>query len=243
MSVRSIREIKNGQDLNYRHFIRALGIFDQAINGKKHISIDKVKVKKRDYLVIDKLIKHQLASTICCFDDRIDDERDEIYTNNFPDYINTCFNQMVEAKKKIRLNLHWLNRAYPGFKEHFLDKQFPNLVLFDIVGSIFYSCKHLTVSMDQWDSGKNITSSYLENGLLKVLQRLNDVYHSKLKQIIIEKIRVQFNKQDLQKQKFNFYNHNWKLEVKKNDGQASSNLLLTNLRSSLTKLNFSRSFN
>eukprot|EP01083_Nonionella_stella_P064811 169266_1 len=233
LCIRSVRQIQNGREVNYYYFIRALSVFNQAIEGKRHLRIETV--RKKDYDIVHKLIKHQLASMSV-----IDVIEDEIYSNHFPDYINSCFNRLVQSKKKIQINLFWLRRAYPGFQKEFIDDDCPNLVRFDVLCAIFYCCTKVTVHMDQFDTDRNITVRCLKR-LRQVLIRLNNIYHSRVRQISIQGTKQLFAKQELIKQKFIFNGCGWKLEVQTSLKKDESNLLLTNLNVKRSTLAYSRS--
>ena len=123
-----------------------------------------------------------------------------------------------------------------------MDKKYKSLVLFDVVGSLFFSCTNLTVCMDDYDISKNIDVKYLQQ-LVVVLRRLNNIYHSKLKKIKIANIRHEMQRDEVNQQCFKFYHVNWKLDIQQIPNDAQCNLVLTRRKSVKLSMRISRSLN
>ena len=131
------------------------------------------------FKVIQRLIRHQLA-----LQNVVEMDHDAEYENTYPEYINSCFDQMVRSRKEIAINIHWLNRSYPKLKQLCFHSKCPSLPLFNVIGCIFYRAHTLTISMDATSSDRELTSEYFDC-LSREIGELNKVLISKLRKIRI----------------------------------------------------------
>eukprot|EP01084_Bolivina_argentea_P251916 422699_1 len=183
LQLRSIRIVSNRH--NYKHFVKALTLFNKIIAATRLSPNEIKKVTQTDYKAIVGMIKHHIGEK----------------TNKFPEYINACFDQLVCNKSVIRVNIEYMKLQYPLFYQIFVDKNHDiyfvksldnNLLAFDFIANLFQQC--VEISSIETDSEENAFSGqahmYLSS-LINILNKINKNEKSKLNTIRI------FGKRDL----------------------------------------------
>ncbi len=184
LQFRSIRIVSNKH--NYKHFVKALSLFDKIINAQMLVTeTEKKRVSTTDKKVINALIKHEINEK----------------KNKFPDYINECFKTFVKNKNIIKFNIHFMIEYYPSFipllmdKKHshyFLNDLDNNLLDFNFISNVFKECEE--IHSIRTDPRQNVFTGqgfmWLDS-LIPILNRINNNKDIKLKRLRI------FGKKDL----------------------------------------------
>ena len=188
----SIYEIGHTKCKNYRHFIKALVLFDNAIKGNPlntdNESYHKTVTTKIDYKIISRLIDNYL----------------KIKQHKFPTYINETFRVFCYEKSIIWIDLNYMRIYYKGFMDHFISQRLQKsqdiknsnkngnlgdtndnnklyllLLKYNFIVSLFKNCKEIIVSNDM--ELINIHS----DGYDDILSMIDDLKESQLNQIKI----------------------------------------------------------
>eukprot|EP01084_Bolivina_argentea_P260798 440548_1 len=191
LQFHSIRLLR--KNLNMINFIAPMSLFNQVVKGQAKIDRN---IKKREYEIIDELIKNQL---------------NDQYDNRYPTYINQCFKKFLTGKRKIQIDIEALHKLYSGFISHFLQE----------TKSVRLSLTRITntfpnVSDILCEGGFDITLSQEDiDSYIDEIAKIND---SKLKKIVIEVVHCAH---DIQLKPQSFRSLGWSITVERNGMETS----------------------
>ena len=201
MHFHSIRLMKLNQ--NYRLFVRALTIFNKAMNGLKTNVGD---IRKTDSLILLKLIEYRLKQK---------------NKGKFPDYILKIFNQFCNNKSQITINTTFLHLQFAKVMKTFVKHgSFP---LLNNIAKLFPNCNEIHIRTS--NTKIELSTYYLDN-LTAMITKLNKIKGGKprdhWKYIVLHDIE----KKDITECDGVFRGIGWKIRITKSTGWSKDNLLL-----------------
>ena len=125
MKVESIRIIDTQQD--FASFFHALFYFDCMLNGSAMSNDTDKEINKLDWLILERLIKHELS----------------VKTNKFDQYVNKTFALFCKDKRQIVLNLHQIELHFEKFR-YLVFMEHSNLFT-DVLFKLFKNLNAITI--------------------------------------------------------------------------------------------------
>ena len=193
LRIEGIAEI--GTDINYKHLMHAIGIFDACVSGK----ISHADSAKKDEQIISALIANANTNG-----------------NEYDEYINALFLDFCRNKREIKLSTWNIQRYYESMQRLLFHGEVQRLCLLSNVTAIFPNAKRVSIEYYQY-AKPSLDASFL----VLFLGELGKITKQNQKNLLVQLEHVQFEEKVIDEFKSAFMTKSWLIEANSKDHTLS----------------------